>query len=157
MDTDEINAFVQRECRSQFQGVYSIDNLPTIPRLLVCNTDPSYMPGRHWIAIYVSTTGYGEYFDSFGLPPNPIFEHYMNVHCRNWTFNTRCLQNLTSSFCGFYCCFYCILRCRGFNLARIVRVFTRDTTFNDFIVYDFVCNGIPSRKLQFLRSKYKIG
>lgn len=142
MNTDEIDAFVRRDggCRAMFQGVFSVDTLPNKPRLLVCNTDPSYKPGRHWIAIYVSYDGRGEYFDSFGLPPNSTFEHYMNVHCRKWTWNTRQLQNLTSSVCGYYCCFYCLLRCRGFDLNRIVRLFTRDTVFNDFIVYDFVCS-----------------
>jgi len=36
-----------------YDGVFSVDTLPSMPRLLVCNTDPSYMPGRHWICIYV--------------------------------------------------------------------------------------------------------
>ena len=37
----------------RFDGVFSSDRLPTKPRLLVCNTDPSDMPGEHRIAIYV--------------------------------------------------------------------------------------------------------
>ncbi len=142
MNTVEINTFIQRDerCHAMFQGVFSIDTLPDIPRLLVCNTDPSHRPGRHWIAIHVSYDGCGEFFDSFELPPHPIFEHYMNIHCRKWTWNTKQLQSLTSCVCGFYCCFYCSLRCRGFDLNHIVHSFTRDTAFNDFIVYDFVCS-----------------
>jgi len=34
-------------------GVFSIDTLLEDPHLLVCNTDPSDKPGRHWIAIYI--------------------------------------------------------------------------------------------------------
>jgi len=37
----------------RFDGVFSSDSLLTKPILLVCNTDPSTMPGEHWIAIYV--------------------------------------------------------------------------------------------------------
>ena len=35
----------------------------------ICNTDPSDIPGQHWIAIALSKAGVGEYFDSVGLPP----------------------------------------------------------------------------------------
>jgi len=51
----------------RFDGLFNSDRLPTKAILLVCNTDPSYMPGEHWIAIYVDDHGrYGEYFDSLG-------------------------------------------------------------------------------------------
>ena len=77
----------------RFDGVFASDRLPTKPRLFVCNTDPSDMPGEHWIAIYVDDNGhYGEYFDSLGRPPNRLFEHYMNEHCREWTYNCKQLQ-----------------------------------------------------------------
>jgi len=67
----------------RFDGVFSCDSLPTKPRLPVCNTDPSTMPGKNWIAIYVDDDGhYGEYFDYIGRAPTPEFELYMNEHCR---------------------------------------------------------------------------
>ena len=55
------------EDHSALTGVFSSDRLPTKPRLLVCNTDPSDESGEHWIAIYVDDDGhYAEYFDSLG-------------------------------------------------------------------------------------------
>ena len=27
------------------------------------------MPGSNWVDVYISDTGYAEYFDSYGLPP----------------------------------------------------------------------------------------
>jgi hypothetical protein len=143
MNTLEIEAFIagDRQCAAVFQGVFSADTLPPNPRLLICNTDPSYKPGRHWIAIYVDEErGIGEFFDSFGRRPSYEFERYMNEHCRYWTFNNRQLQSIISSFCGFYCCFYCMFRCRGFNMNNIANRFTKDTSFNDSIVHGFVCN-----------------
>ena len=45
----------------RFDGVFSCGSLPTKPRLSVCNTDPSIMLGKHWIAIYVDDGGdYGD-------------------------------------------------------------------------------------------------
>ena len=143
MDTRDIERFIRRDrvCRSMFQGVFSSDTLPENPRLLICNTDPSHMPGRHWIAIYVDQHGRGEYFDSFGRPPDACFKRYMNKHCgHRWTFNNRQLQSIISSYCGHYCCFYCLFRSRGVNMNRIVSHFTSDTAFNDSIVHSFVCN-----------------
>jgi hypothetical protein len=78
MNTRDIDRFVRGACRGVFQGVYSIDTLPETPRLLVCNTDPSYKPGQHWVALYVDSRRRGEYFDSFGRKPPAIIEHYMN-------------------------------------------------------------------------------
>ena len=136
MNTDQIVRILKHV--NKFQGVFSADTLPDYPRLLVCNTDPSTKPGIHWIAIYVND-GRGEYFDSFGRPPEGVFETYMNRHCTVWTFNKRQLQSIISSFCGFYCCVYCICRSRELDLPRIVSMFTNDTGFNDYIVHRFIC------------------
>ena len=125
-------------------GVFASDRLPTKPRLLVCNTDPSNMPGEHWITIYVDDDGhYGEYFDSLERAPgapNRLFEHYMNEHCREWTYNWKQLQSITSSFCGHYSVCYCILRSRGIDMRRFLRYFTRDTGLNDVIVHEIICS-----------------
>ena len=80
-------------CAENFDGVFSADNLPEEPRLLVVNTDPASQPGRHWVCICVEN-GRGEYFDSFGLPPIAHFERYLNKHCSLWTFNQRQLQSV---------------------------------------------------------------
>jgi len=140
MNTIEIEKLLSSTCKYDFQGVYSIDTLPLKPKLLVCNTDPSTKPGRHWISIYVSEDGRGEYFDSFGRPPTKHFVDYLNKHCRNWIYNTKQLQSIISTFCGYYCCMYCIYRSRGFDLFKIINLFSTDTAFNDSIVHGFICN-----------------
>jgi hypothetical protein len=142
MNTKEIDQFVRgdKASRGIFQGVFSVDTLADKPRLLVCNMDPSSKAGSHWIVIFTDSKGCGEYFDSFGRKPAALFEDYMNKNCARWIFNTRQLQSIVSSYCGFYCCFYCMFRCRGFDLTRMVKIFTRDTGFNDSIVRGFVCN-----------------
>jgi len=81
---------------------------------MVCNTDKSDKPGEHWIAIYVDDDGrYGEYFDPLGRAPISVFERYMNVHCRDWIYNRKQLESVTSRFCGHYCVCFCIARSSG--------------------------------------------
>jgi len=132
-----------------YRGTFSCDTLPPPmstgdgqPRLMIVNTDPSYEAGEHWIAIYVDSTGHrGEFFDSFGRRPPPVFEAYMNVNCWNyWSFNERQLQSITSSMCGYYCVYYCMLRSAGIDMFKIVKSFTNDTGFNDVLVHGFLCD-----------------
>ena len=137
MNSDEIDRFLRRRLHD-FDGVFSVDNLPEDPRLLVCNTDPSDKPGRHWIAIYIED-GRGDFFDSFGRRPNVDFERYMNRHCVSWNFNDKQLQSIVSKFCGHYCIYFCILRSQGVDMCKIVRSFSSDTGLNDALVHAYVC------------------
>ncbi len=139
MNGDQIDTFLKELCGDDFQGVFSCDTLPSKPRLLVCNTDPHDKPGTHWIAIYVDDKGYGEFFDSFGMPVPTVFKQYMDKHCSYWTRNRRQLQSVLSRFCGHYCCLYVSYRFSGFDVNKIVSMFTNDTTFNDVLVHSFAC------------------
>ena len=137
MNTEEIDRILRYRVRD-FDGVFSVDTLPDKPRLLVCNTDASDKPGRHWICMHFEA-GRGEYFDSFGRRPTENFERYLNRHCSSWTFNRRQLQSVISKFCGHYCIYYCMLRSRGLDMPKIVNSFTTDTGLNDVLVHGFVC------------------
>ena len=138
MNSDEIDRFLRVRLRD-FDGVFSIDRLPDHPHLLVCNTDPSDKPGRHWIAIYVDDEGRGDFFDSFGRRPSDYLERYMNRNCLSWNFNDRQLQSIVSKFCGHYCIYFCILRSSGVDMRKIVRSFNSDTGLNDVLVHTCVC------------------
>jgi hypothetical protein len=139
MNTEEIERALRTT--KDFDGVFSVDTLPDRPRLLVCNTDPSTKPGRHWICICVQQ-GSGEYFDSFGRRPSVQIERYLNRRCSSWTYNDRQLQSVISKFCGHYCIYYCVLRSRGLDMRKIVRSFTSDTALNDALVHRFACSGL---------------
>jgi len=138
MNTEEIDRILRRQRTRDFDSVFSVDTLPDRPSLLVCNTDPSYRPGRDWVAICVKD-GRGEYFDLFGRRPSAEFERYMNRHCRYWTFNDKQLQSVVSQFCGHYCICYCLYRSSGIDMRKIVYSFTSDTALNNVLVHALVC------------------
>jgi hypothetical protein len=104
-----------RNHRSHFLGVRPMDQLPRLKITGECcfivNTDPSYLPGQHWLAVYVDKHRNGECFDSFGrLPPRPI-QFWLNANCNRWCYNNRLLQSPLSTLCGAYCIFYLAMRC----------------------------------------------
>ena len=59
--------------KKYFKGVYAANQLPFIldsyPAAFVVNTDPSDLPGTHWVAFYFDMNGKGEFFDSYGKAP----------------------------------------------------------------------------------------
>ena len=57
MDTIEIRRKLREDyfCKGVFKDVLPIDKLPLkikYPSSYVVNTDPSYMPGQHWLALH---------------------------------------------------------------------------------------------------------
>ena len=147
MNTTELFQHLSQRCRGLLVGIFPADKLPRRlptkrPLLFVCNTDPHYKPGEHWIAIYLAADSAGEYFDSFGQQPPPIFYDFMDKHCTNWTINSEQLQSVLSRFCGHYCVFYSLFKKLDYSLSSIVNCFTDDTSLNDVIVHDFVCKNL---------------
>ena len=78
MNTLQIKQALERNTFTKkiFVGVFAADEVPeiidTFPCGFVANTDPSTEPGTHWIAFYFPSREKGEFFDSYGNPP----EHY---------------------------------------------------------------------------------
>jgi len=145
MNGSRIESILRKDpkCRPMFLGVFPCDRLPTrfkVPALLVCNTDPHDAPGEHWVVLYVENSSYGEFFDSFGRPPDAPFRTFLNYNCSNWIFNDRHLQSAISRFCGHYCIFYCLHRCRGSSVNAVVGKLTLDTGLNDYLIHKYICH-----------------
>ena len=137
MNTRQIDYVIRRHVH-EFDGVFSIDNLPPKdnPKLLVANTDPSHQPGEHWIAISVDRNGDGKYFDSFGRPPLTAFKRYLNKLCRSWSYNKTQYQSVASELCGPYCAVWCILISKNVDLCSLLS--SSDTGLNDSIIRQIV-------------------
>lgn len=134
MDTDIISKLLKNfKC---FKGVYPLDMLPNIiqlPMNIIINTDPSFMPGEHWVSLSINKDGYGEYFDSFGLPPlkKEIFD-YLEANCdKGWVYNKVALQSLTSNTCGHYCVLNTIFHCQNRSTDDFISKFNNHTVKND--------------------------
>ena len=119
-----------------FKGVFPSDKLPyksSLPLNIIINTDPSYKPGEHWVAISINKDGIGEYFDSFGLPPfKENIEQFLNTKCtRGWTYNKIALQSAYSTTCGHYCVLFIIYRCQRLSSDVMISKFNSNTLNND--------------------------
>ena len=86
MNTDQLLCVIKENRCLSFvaRSIYSVDTLPTtihtFPSAYICNTEESYLPGRHWIVFWFHDPFQSECFDSFGLLPgqyNGKFEDFL--------------------------------------------------------------------------------
>lgn len=125
-----------------FLGVFSRDSLPTkvanYPCTLIINTDTKNLPGKHWVAIYISSFKEGEYFDSFGCEPPQDVALWMNKFTIKWNkLHSVRLQNPLSTACGKYVLFFVNERPLVNNYSVMKSVFTADTVVNDDYVKQY--------------------
>ena len=147
MNTTELLKILNVRCKGILLGIFARDRLPAKlpprrPLLIVCNTDPHDKPGEHWIVMYIGSNGVGEYFDSYGLYPQKVFENYILRNCSTLLWNKKALQSVISRFCGHYCVFFSLFKVLEYEMKDIVDCFSEDTALNDVIVHKFVCDNL---------------
>jgi len=93
-----------------------------VPCSLVMNTDPSWEPGEHWIAVHIDKQRHGIYFDSYGRPPcTDSMKQFLKNNCHHWEYNEKLLQNPFLSTCGQFCIYFLTMVCHGYTLQDIVQ------------------------------------
>ena len=152
MNTVQLTLILRKDkyTRGVFQGVHPTDKLPTsvssYPALFIANVDTSDKPGSHWIAFYFTKDREGEFFDSYGLPPNKYsrtFTNFLNKNSNSWKFNSKTLQSINSNVCGHYCLYFALFRSRQVSMSTIVNRFSSNKSGNDFLVKRFIDKRFP--------------
>ena len=144
MNTLQIERLFKKDLKSKtiFKKVCALDQLekPPFPSAYVIKSDPSSIPGEHWVAVYFDKRGQREYFDSYGLPPTLVgLESYMDAYSLSgWIYNRKILQAYFSSFCGHYCVYFILFRCCGIPLHVIISDFTSNLTVNNRSISRFI-------------------
>jgi hypothetical protein len=141
MNNLQLNSILKSDCRMKnvYTGVFPSNRLPKFveePAALIANTQPSSMPGAHWVAFFINNDKKCEYFDSYGFPPSlyPEFLQFLRANYknpRNWTYNKVHLQGLDSDVCGHYCLAFLMAKACGSTMDAFVRQFGTDTERND--------------------------
>jgi hypothetical protein len=120
-----------------FIGVFSRDKLFKVKRKnysLVINTDPSYKPGEHWVAI-VCRNKHAVYFDSYGQKPkHEEIKKFLNTSSVRWTFNKTKFQSILTSTCGYYVILFVAAHTKGVSLKKFVNLFSVYTPANDKLI-----------------------
>lgn len=127
MNTNQLEDILSNNCitKKYFTGVYSINTLKNIkvkPRLVICNTDPSYKTGKHWVLFFFYNNTV-DYFDSLGKKPEYYgkeFITFMKSYATKYNLCLNRIQPKDSSICGHYCVWFAIMRSRNYNMYEII-------------------------------------
>jgi hypothetical protein len=144
MNSSQLSTILHSNMPASFIGVFPSDQLPktvsVFPACFIINTDPASQPGSHWVAIYVDSKEFGEYFDSYGKPPDVMsIVKFLNENCRSWHYNTKRIQGSFSSVCGHYCVYFLVRRLSGTPMSVIRNEFSgADFEENDHLVTEWV-------------------
>jgi hypothetical protein len=143
MNTIQINTLLSDyKC---FIGTFAKDQLPKnkikeFPCSLIINTDESFKPGEHWIALFLDKN-YAEYFDSFGQPPlhKEILSFLIRNKIKYITYNTKQIQSITTNTCGAYCVLFVKFKCFNKKFCDLIKLFNNNTYLNDLkILYSLL-------------------
>lgn len=142
MDTRQITAILKgcKVASGLFKGVYALDFVNSCrgPGIYVCNTQPSSMPGEHWIVLCVTNDNKAEYFDSFGSPPTKKeFKRFL-ANTADWSYNEDAIQHPLSTVCGHYCVLYAINFAKNRSISDFTSMFGDNTLENDRVVHEYV-------------------
>lgn len=145
MDTLEIRNFIEPyNAKKIFKGVFACDDLPKkvfLPAVFVINLSTKSEIGSHWVALYIDISGYGFYFDSFGLPPrNKYIQFFIRAHTKAIIYNKRQLQHITSIKCGRFCCVFAIAIILKNSIRNFIDKFSSNLFVNEIVIDDIFKN-----------------
>lgn len=131
MNTDQLQCIIgESKCLSAYvKGIFSPDTLPLhvtlYPSAYICNTDPSYLPGRHWVVFWFSNESQAEFYDSLGHGPehnDPRFSTFLKNNAVSFRYNDVSLQHMHATTCGYHVLFYLLMKCKHKQMQDIVRL-----------------------------------
>lgn len=129
-------------------GVFPMNKLPkekNNKKCFIINSDPSFLPGEHWFAVFFPTNSLPEFFDSLGRCPSYYSESLLNFlleeNSEGFVYNSKPLQPSHSSTCGLFSLYFLYYRVRGYSFEDILERFGTNLEHNDLIVINFYCNN----------------
>ena len=143
MNTDQLLCVIKENRCLSFvaRSIYSVDTLPTtihtFPSAYICNTEESYLPGRHWIVFWFHDPFQSECFDSFGLLPgqyNGKFEDFLTKNTNTCIYNNVQFQSKNSDVCGYYVLYYLLMKCKSMKLYDIVNKLSKCASPDQYVV-----------------------
>ena len=121
-----------------FDGVFSVDTLKEIktkPELIICNTDPSNKPGKHWL-LFLFHNNTVDYYDSLGYDLDYYgqeFTEFVKKFVKFYQSSKVRTQPKNSALCGYYCLYFAHGICKGVNMDDIINSMKTSTKIVNFV------------------------
>ena len=93
------------------------------PKLIICNTDPSTKPGKHWVLFFFHNDTV-DFFDSLGNDMNYYGDEFIDFAKRfssKYQISLIQTQPQNTSICGQYCLYFAHKICNGEKMENTGR------------------------------------
>jgi len=125
-----------------YTDVISCNQITTVLKVkkklaVIINTDPSWKPGTHWVALFRNSIDSIELFDSFGSVLTSYNDFFKDLYEYSPKENCVTIQSATSTRCGKYCLFYLYNRMNNVSYLSILKSFKCNKRFNERVVEKF--------------------
>ena len=126
----------------KINGVFTKDQIKTPLKdgfYIINLQDSDDGNGTHWVVLYKINDNVSFYYDSFGFPPPDNIEKILN---KKYKYNTKQIQNINSTSCGFYCIAFIIFmktkqdKLKAFD--TFCAIFSNNTKNNEIILYQLL-------------------
>ena len=120
MDSNDLINIANRLKISNFLGVFADDQIRGIKRnqigTMIVNTDPSYLPGGHWLSLFLRDKDIFVY-DPLSLYINKSdnLKKFLIRMNKTLHFNTIQIQRVDSVMCGYHALVFCFVMKNGGN------------------------------------------
>lgn len=118
-----------RHIADVMRGVFSSNNLPQkvskYPSAYICNTDPTFLPGSHWVVFWIHSPIRAKFYDSFGNLPRyygVAFDVFLQNNCNYCVYNNVQIQHRDSDSCGYHVLFYIWMKCYNYLMSQVIRL-----------------------------------
>ena len=123
MDSNEVIAAARGLKISNFLGAFAADQICGIRSnqvgTLIVNTDPSHLPGRHWISLFLCDKDIYIYDPlSLNVYKSDFFKKFFIRMNKVLHFNTIQIQSVDSVMCGYHALVFCFVMKNGGNEKR---------------------------------------
>ena len=129
-----------------FDGIFPADALTEIkdkPELIICNTDPSTKPGKHWLLFFFYDDKV-DFYDSLGKDLSQYGKEFNNLVNRFANFYQSTYirtQPENTALCGYYCLYFAYKRCKGIKMDNIIKEMKSSKHVVNFVKQKFTfCN-----------------
>lgn len=106
----------------------------------IFNSDPTFLPGEHWMCMFIPESSPPEFFDSLGKSPWYYSKKLKDFLGPKFIYNCVRIQPTKTSTCGLYCLYFLYHRLKGVTFPDIMSTFSDYLNHNDNIVIDFYIN-----------------
>jgi hypothetical protein len=137
-----------KQAAVEFIGVFPLDAIPAKLKSSTCviiNSDPSHLPGEHWLAVTVDKDGHCCFFDSFAKPAafyGKRFEKLLSGTDKDYWRSKVTVQQATSNVCGFHVVYFTAQWLRSIDCNRIMDSYHSSPKVNDQMVVDYLLTRV---------------